>query len=279
MDVEEASRQPRCVWGSLNATLRRVLSADFITARDPVPESTVTFMRLLIAIPAHNEEESLPRLLAEIEKTGFDAVVVNDASRDATETVARDCGVPVLSLPVNLGIGGAMQTAFLYAKRNGYDIVVQVDGDGQHDPSLIPDLIAPILAGQADCVIGSRYCPDRPDSGYVTPLARRLGMRFSTEVLRLASGLCIHDTTSGFRALGRRALDYFSTEYPVDHPEAEALLMLHQAGFRICEIPTRMRGRTSGQSLFTFVRAILYPLRVLIGVSGIIFKHPKGTAS
>lgn len=235
-------------------------------------------MKILIIIPAHNEEESLPGLLEEVRQTGYDAVVINDASSDKTEQVAKAAGYPVLTLPVNLGIGGGVQTGFIYALRNGYDIAVQVDGDGQHDPAQIPALIAPILAGEADCTIGSRYMPSDPDIGYKTPFARRMGMHFSTGILRLASGLSIYDTTSGFRALSRKAFSYFATEYPVDHPEAEALLMLHQAGFRIREIPVRLRFRRSGQSLFTFFKAALYPLRVIIGFMGILFKRPRRVA-
>ena len=232
-------------------------------------------MKVLLIIPAFNEEASLPKLLEEARAAGFDAIVVNDASRDGTEAAVKTARIPVLSLPVNLGIGGAVQTGFLYAARNGYDIAVQVDGDGQHNPALVKELIAPILEGRADCVIGSRYHPDSPDLDYVTPFARRIGMRFSTNVLRLATGLTIRDTTSGFRALSRAAFTFFAAEYPVDHPEAEALLLLHQRGFRILEIPTRMRGRVVGQSIFTFTRAALYPLRVLVGFAGLVLKTPR----
>lgn len=229
-------------------------------------------MRTLVIIPCFNERESLPRLLEEVRATGLDAVVVNDCSTDGTEFVADAAGVPVLSLPVNLGIGGAVQTGFIYALRQGYDIVVQVDGDGQHDPAQIPAVVAPILAGTADCVVGSRYLPAAPDRDYRTPFARRLGMRFSSWMLKRASGVRVHDTTSGLRALNRQAFGYFARAYPVDHPEAEALLMLHQAGLRIAEVPTRMRQRTSGQSLFSLFKAAVYPLRVVVGFAGILFK-------
>lgn len=229
-------------------------------------------MKILIVIPAHNEEESLPRLLDEVRLTGLDAIVINDASSDGTEQVGQAAGFPVLTLPVNLGIGGGVQTGFVYALRNGYDIVLQVDGDGQHDPSQWQAVVAPLLAGEADCVIGSRYVPENPDRGYRTPFARRMGMHFSTGILYLATGLRINDTTSGFRALNRAAFTFFATAYPVDHPEAEALLMLHQAGFRIMERPITMRCRMGGQSLFTFVKAMLYPLRVIVGFMGILYK-------
>ena len=229
-------------------------------------------MRVLAIVPAFNEEKSLPALIAELRQVGCDIVIVNDASTDATERVAKACGAAVLSLPVNLGIGGAVQTGFLYAVRNGYDAVVQVDGDGQHDPVQIPVILAPLVAGEADCVIGSRYHPSKPDTNYRTPPLRRLGMRFSTGILQMATGLRVHDTTSGFRALNRRSFEFFAAKYPVDHPEAESLLVLHQAGFRIIELPVTMRSRTSGESLFSMFRAAVYPLRVCIGFLGIVFK-------
>lgn len=229
-------------------------------------------MRVLAIVPAFNEEESLAGLLSELRAAGVDSVVVNDASTDATEQVARDCGAAVLSLPVNLGIGGAVQAGFLYAVRNNYDAVVQVDGDGQHDPRQIARVVQPLVAGAADCVIGSRYHPSGPDRNYRTPMLRRLGMHFSTGILRMATGLKIFDTTSGFRSLNRKAFAYFAVNYPVDHPEAESLLILHRAGFRILETPVTMRSRIAGQSLFSMFRAATYPLRVSIGFLGIVFK-------
>lgn len=229
-------------------------------------------MRVLVVIPARDEESSLPPLLQEVRTAGYDAIVVNDDSRDATAVVARRAGFSVLTLPVNLGTGGGVQTGFIYGVRNEYDIVVQIDADGQHDPAQIPNIIAPILAGEADCVVGSRYLPHALDRGYTTPVARRLGMHFSTALLRLATGLRVYDTTSGFRALNRPAFLYFATAYPVDHPEAEALLMLHQRGLRIREVAAQLRPRKAGRSQFTFFRAALYPARVVVGFLGILFK-------
>ena len=226
-------------------------------------------MKILIVVPAYNEEENLPQLLDEIRSYRFDVVVVNDASTDATAKVARQLQVPVLSLAANLGIGGAVQTGFKYAIQNGYDVVVQIDGDGQHDPRWVEEIVRPISSGLADCVIGSRYVPGKPDIGYRTPITRRIGMYFSTWILFATTGLRISDTTSGFRALGRPIIEYFAQAYPVDHPEAETLLMLHQRGFRILELPVTMRCRIAGQSLFTFAKAVLYPIRVIVGFTGL----------
>jgi glycosyltransferase involved in cell wall biosynthesis len=228
--------------------------------------------KVLIIVPAYNEEESLPGLLKEVLGQGYDAVVVNDASSDDTAKMAAEAGVPILSLAANLGIGGGVQTGFKYAVNNGYDIAVQIDGDGQHDPAWLEAVIDPIRRGEADCVIGSRYVPECLDTDYKTPFPRRVGMYFSTGILFLATGKRVNDTTSGFRALSRSAFEYFARAYPVDHPEAETLLMLHQRGFRILEVPVKMRGRVSGESLFTFTKASLYPLRVIIGFVGLWLK-------
>lgn len=227
--------------------------------------------RVLIIVPAFNEEGNLPSLLDDLAATGHAIVVVNDCSTDGTVACARMKGVVVLDLPANLGIGGGVQTGFKYAVANGFDIVVQIDGDGQHDPRWISTVIQPLIEGRADCSIGSRYLPDNPDADYKTPAARRIGMHFSTAILRLATGLKVHDTTSGFRALNRAVFSFFATSYPVDHPEAEALLLLHRNGFRITEVPIKMRRRVHGTSLFNLTRAALYPLRVIVGFFGIIF--------
>jgi glycosyltransferase involved in cell wall biosynthesis len=230
-------------------------------------------MKTLIIVPAFNEQDNLPKLLGEIEVLGYDVVVIDDGSVDATASVVRDLGVPLLSLTTNLGIGGAVQTGFKYALHHRYDIVVQVDGDGQHNPIYIENVIEPLRRGQADCVIGSRYVPKQPDDEYKTPLLRRMGMYFSTGILWLATGVRINDTTSGLRALNSDAFTFFANNYPVDHPEAEALLMLHQMGFRIQEVPVKMRGRKHGQSLFNFAKAALYPMRVVIGFIGLWIKR------
>jgi glycosyltransferase involved in cell wall biosynthesis len=234
-------------------------------------------MKVLVIIPAHNEADNLPRLLEELNQyqDRYDAVVVDDASTDQTGQIARSYNVPVIRLAANLGIGGAVQAGFKYAVRNGYDVAVQVDGDGQHDPAWIDNLLKPIATGSVDCVIGSRYTRQNPDRDYKTPIIRRIGMIFSTLILFLATGKMVTDTTSGFRALNYRVLEFFAREYPVDHPEAETLLMLHQSKFKFREIPVKMRGRTFGRSLFTTLKAVQYPIRVLVGFLGILLRGPR----
>jgi glycosyltransferase involved in cell wall biosynthesis len=227
-------------------------------------------MRALVVIPAHNEEENLPALLEELRayRDRYDVLVVDDASDDRTARVVRERDVPVVQLKSNLGIGGAMQAGFRYAANHGYDVVIQIDADGQHDPAWLDSMIAPIVEGNANCVIGSRYMRGQADMAYKTPFPRRVGMLFSTMILYLATRRMIRDTTSGLRALDRGAFAFFSRSYPVDHPEAEALLMLHQAGFEIVEVPIKMRPRQAGTSLFTWLKAARYPLRVLVGFMG-----------
>lgn len=227
-------------------------------------------MRALVTIPAHNEEATLPALLVELltYRDRYDVLVVDDASEDQTAQKVREHGVPLVQLKSNLGIGGAMQAGFRYAVEHNYEAVIQIDADGQHDPLWLDSMIAPIHSGQANCVIGSRYMRGQVDAEYKTPFPRRVGMWFSTLMLFLATRRMIYDTTSGFRALDRGAFTFFARTYPVDHPEAEALLMLHQAGFKIMEVPIKMRARQAGVSLFTWIKAARYPLRVLVGFMG-----------
>jgi len=234
-------------------------------------------MKTLVIVPAFNEEGNLPKLLDELlsYRNRYDVLVVDDGSRDESAQIARQRNVPVIQLPANLGIGGAVQTGFKYAVEKNYDIVVQLDGDGQHDPIWLDHVIGPIIQGEANCVIGSRYLKENSDRDYKTPFFRRIGMIFSSLILFLATGKWITDTTSGFRALDRQALKYFSNDYPIDHPEAEALLMLFQRGFVIKEIPVKMRSRQTGVSLFTWVKAIKYPVRVLIGFVGLLIQRKR----
>jgi len=230
--------------------------------------------KVLLIIPAHNESKNLPSLLKKIQSfSQYDAIVIDDASSDNTSEVAKSFNIPFIQLAANLGIGGAVQTGFKYAVNNDYDVVVQVDGDGQHDPAWVSSIIEPISKGEADCVIGSRYMKEDPDKIYKTPFFRRVGMFFSSTLLFFATGVFISDTTSGFRSLNRPAFEYFAKEYPVDHPEAESLLMLHRANFIFIEKPVRMKGRVAGNSLFTFFNSIMYPFRVLVGFAGILLRN------
>ena len=185
----------------------------------------MTAPRVLVIIPAHNEEDSLPATLAEVKakSPGVDLLVVDDGSRDATSRVAREAGVAVVRHPVNLGVGGALQTGFRWAVAHGYDIGVQLDADGQHDPAYLGVLLEPVLAGRCDVSIGSRFVEA---TGYRAPLNRRIGMKLFQAVVKLAIGRRITDTTSGFRAYSRPVMQVCQHEFPKDFPDAPLLIGL-----------------------------------------------------
>ena len=231
--------------------------------------------RIIVIIPAYNEEATIVNVTNQIRQyaSWADIVVVNDASTDRTRENAQAAGAKVLDLPVNLGIGGAMQTGFKYAAAHGYDIAVQVDGDGQHDPRSLSELIEPIVSGQADMVIGSRHIENR---GYDTPLARRTGMRIFSGMLSLILHQKVTDTTSGFRGINRRTIDFFAKNYPTDYPEVEALVICHYAGLRLAEVPVDMNLRQAGRSSITPLHAPYYMFKVGLAVLiWLIRKKPR----
>jgi glycosyltransferase involved in cell wall biosynthesis len=222
-------------------------------------------MKILIIVPAYNEEESLPGVIRDLREhlPSAHVVVVNDGSHDRTAMIARQLGVALLDLPFNLGIGGAMQTGFLYAARNDYDIAVQFDGDGQHLAEEIKKLIEPLAAGKADIVIGSRFLST---GGYKAPLFRKLGIGIFSFVLSRILGMVVTDSTAGFRAVNHRVTEYFSRTYPDDYPEVETLVLLHKSGMRIMEVPVMMRKRTGGISSITPARSVYYMVKVLLAI-------------
>ncbi len=218
-----------------------------------------------ILIPAYNEETTLSdlidRLRSELPNCGI--IVMDDGSVDQTAEVARSAGAVVLRLPFNLGIGAAMQTGYRYAKRKGYRIAVQVDGDGQHPPEEIHRLIEPIRQG-ADLVIGCRFL-GRGD--FKSPLMRRLGMLFFSFTISTLVGRRFHDTTSGFRAAGRSVIEYYSDHYPSDYPEPEAILLLCRAGFDVREVPAKIVERGGGHSSITAIRGVYYLFKVFLAIA------------
>ncbi len=231
--------------------------------------------RLLVIIPAYNEEESLGRVIQSVREAvpTADIVVINDGSTDATPSIAEDCGATLVSLPYNLGIGAAMQTGFLFARERGYDVAVQVDGDGQHDPREIEALLIALKAGDADVVIGSRYLEDR---GYITPKLRRLGIVILATIISLVTRRRVTDPTSGFRALNRRAIAFCATDYPFDYPEPESVVQFCRAGLRIKEIPVTMNPRYGGQSSITPLRSAYYMVKVILAILiGLLRQRPR----
>lgn len=224
-------------------------------------------MRSLVIVPAFNEAAAIAATIADI-RAGFPEaaiVVVNDGSRDSTSAAARNSGVAVLDLPCNLGIGGSVQAGLKYAVRRGYDIAVQVDGDGQHPAAEIPKLIAPILNGQADVVIGSRFLPG--SEGFRSTRERRAGIFLLGILNRLFIRQKISDATSGFRAYNREALAILAQAYPRDYPEPEAVVLLARRGFRLLEVPVTMRERQGGTSSIHGWRPYYYMVKVILSLS------------
>ncbi len=193
----------------------------------------------------------------------LDVLVVSDGSTDATAGLALAAGAMVVELPQNLGIGGAVQTGYLYAARHGYAVVVQVDGDGQHDPRELPLLLAAVDRGETDLAVGSRYLAD---TGYRSAWTRRFDSRLLAALVGTLIGQRITDPTSGFRAAGPRAVAVFAREYPVDYPEVEALVLLRLRGLQCREFPVRMRARSGGQSSITAWKSLDYMIKVSLAV-------------
>jgi hypothetical protein len=219
--------------------------------------------RVLVIVPAFNEVESLPSTLDRLraEAPAYPVLVVDDGSRDETSVVARERGVAVLRHAFNLGVGAALQTGFRYCVERGYDVGVQLDADGQHDPRDLAALVAPVVEGRCDVVIGSRYVTA---TGYRAPAARRAGMLMFSGLVRLAVGQRIADTTSGFRAYGRAAMEFCQYEFPRDFPDAPLLITLARRGFRLLEVPVSMREREHGKSFYTLGKSLYYPYKNLL---------------
>jgi len=220
---------------------------------------------VLVVVPALNEEDSVAGVLEDVRGhvANAEVVVVDDGSTDGTAAVARRMGATVLSLVFNLGIGGAVQTGLQYARDGGFDVAVQFDGDGQHLAQEIPRLVAPILADEADMVIGSRFLAT---ASHRSSLTRRVGICALSMLARLLTGERVRDVTSGFRAYNQRAFSFLATHYPTHYPEPEAIIWACRHGLRLVEVPTEMRERLHGRSSITPWRSIYYILRVSLGM-------------
>ena len=230
-------------------------------------------MRRVALVPAFNEEANVGRVIDEIRAfdPSLDVVVVDDGSYDRTAEVAQQHGATVVRLPFNLGIGGAVQTGFRFAFEHGYDLAVRLDGDGQHDPSQLDRILAPVVAGEADIAVGSRFAGE--GDGYRSSRSRRVGIRLLAWVVSRIVGRRVTDTTSGFQALNHRAIELFAHDYPHDYPEVEATIMVSRHRLRSVEVPVSMRERGGGRSSITAIRSVYYMVKVLLAIFVGLFRR------
>jgi len=230
-------------------------------------------LRRVAIVPALNEELTVPRVIDELR--AFDAglviVVVDDGSADRTAEAAAAKGAVVIRLPFNLGIGGAVQTGFRFAFEHDFDVAVRVDGDGQHDPAQLARILRPVLNGEADIVVGSRFAAG--EGGYRSSRSRRVGIRLLAWVVSRIAGQRVTDTTSGFQALNRRGIALFARDYPHDYPEVEATVMVFRHRLRLQEVPVSMRERGGGSSSITALRSIYYMVKVLLALFVGLFRR------
>ena len=229
-------------------------------------------LRRIAIVPAYNEEGSVGRVIDEIRAfdPGFEVVVVDDGSVDRTAEVAAAAGARVLSLPYNLGIGGSVQTAFRFALENGFELAVRLDGDGQHDAAHLGALIAPVLAGEADIAVGSRFLGD---GGYRQSAHRQIGNRILARATSLVARERVTDPSSGFQALNARAIELFANDYPHEFPEVEATVLVAKHRLRRIEVPAAMRERLAGSSSHGVFKSAYFLAKVLLALFVAVFRR------
>ncbi len=222
-------------------------------------------MKILVIIPCYNEEASIERVVANLkEKAPFaDYLIINDCSTDSTESILKSRGMNYINNPVNLGIGGGVQAGYLYAKQNGYDIAVQMDGDGQHDPSYLADVCQPVIDGQFDMAIGSRFINKE---GFQSSFMRRLGINIISLLIKILSGKKVYDVTSGYRACNRQLIEFFANNYADDYPEPEAIISCVLRGYRVGEVPVVMEERQGGVSSIRSLKSAYYMIKVCLAL-------------
>lgn len=222
-------------------------------------------MKKLVMIPAYNEQGSVEKTVRDILNYApdFDYVVINDCSTDKTLEVCRKNGFHVVSLPVNLGIGGGVQTGYLYAFQNDYDIAVQFDGDGQHNARYLNEMADRLVRDNLDMVIGSRYIRKE---GFQSSGLRRVGIRYFTALIRLVTGKKITDPTSGMRMAGRDVIEMYARNYPKDYPEPESVVAILKAGKKVDEIPVQMNAREEGVSSISPKKSVYYMIKVSLAI-------------
>lgn len=233
-------------------------------------------MKTLIIIPCYNEEVNIEFVVERLKRVypQGDYLVVNDCSTDGSEGVLIKNEYNYVNLPVNLGIGGGVQSGFLYAVQNGYDIAVQMDGDGQHNPEYLPQVIAPVAEGRLDMCIGSRYITKE---GFQSGIMRRVGIKFLSGLTKLLTGVKVKDVTSGFRAFNRDIFTMFSKNYAQDYPEPEAIVAAVTGGYRVGEVPVIMEERLGGVSSINALHSVYFMVKVSLSllVYRLILKKTK----
>lgn len=222
-------------------------------------------MKKLVIIPAYNEEGSIIKTVSDIENNApdFDYVVINDCSKDRTLEVCRKQGYHVINLPVNMGIGGGVQTGYMYAWRNGYDVAVQFDGDGQHNAKYLDMMAETLKNKKLDMVIGSRYIQKK---GFQSSGMRRLGIRYFSGLIKLVTRNRITDPTSGMRMVNREVIEFFAENYPKDYPEPESVVTLLKKKKQVQEVPVEMNAREEGVSSISAVKAVYYMIKVSLAI-------------
>ena len=222
-------------------------------------------MKKLIIIPAYNEEKNIETLLNKLDKEypEYDYVVINDCSTDCTKNILLNRKANFVDLPVNLGIGGGVQTGYMYALEKDYDIAIQMDGDGQHLPEYLDTIVSPIESGQADIVIGSRFISIE---GFQSSVMRRLGIKILSCLIKILTNLKIKDVTSGFRAINKKTIQLFANNYAQDYPEPEAIVLGALNGLRTLEVPVKMQERVGGKSSINGLKSIYYMIKVSLSL-------------
>lgn len=222
-------------------------------------------MKKIIIIPAYNEEACIYKTICELRENApeFDYVIINDCSTDRTREICEKNNFNIINLPINLGIGGAVQTGYKYAYSHGYECAVQVDGDGQHDVSYLKSMADYMETNQIDMVIGSRFIEKK---GFQSSFMRRLGIKIFTILIKIVTGKKITDATSGLRMVGKNALKLFAEDYPKDYPEPESTVVVLRKGLKVEEIPVTMRERGGGQSSISVRKSIYYMIKVPLAI-------------
>ncbi len=223
-------------------------------------------MKKIAIIPAYNEKDSIVKTVTDIIENApdFDYVIINDCSKDNTMDICLYNGFNVLNLPINLGIGGAVQTGYLYAYRNGYDIAVQFDGDGQHDAKYLETMAEALINNQADMIIGSRFIEKE---GFQSSKLRRFGISYFTWLIKLLTGTLITDPTSGMRMCNKKTIEMFANEYPRDYPEPESTVRLLRHKRKVLEIPVVMKPREEGvSSISSMKNSVYYMIKVTLAI-------------